>query len=59
VPDLGGYRSDGEEMGEDDWGVELVRSVALYLNGSAIPGRSRRGEPISDSSLVVLVNAYD
>jgi glycogen operon protein len=58
IADLGWFRPDGKGMTDDDWNRDYVRSVGLYLNGAAIPGRDQRGQRIVDDSFLLLVNAH-
>ncbi len=57
LPDAWWFRSDGNKMTSADWrsGVPVV---GLFLNGEAIPQKSRRGEPIRGDSFLLLVNAH-
>ncbi len=57
--DIGWYRPDGQEMDDADWESGFARSVALFLNGEAIPGRDERGRTISDDWFFVALNAHD
>ena len=56
--DLGWCRPDGAEMGDHDWDAGSAASVGLFLNGSAITDRDRRGQPVSDESFLLLFNAH-
>ena len=53
--DLGWYRPDGGEMSEDDWDSG-IGSVGVFLNGEAITDRDRRGQHLTDDSLLLLFN---
>ena len=57
VRDIGWFRPDGEEMSAEDWQQGFVRSLAVFLNGAAIPGTDRRGEPVEDDTFYILWNA--
>jgi isoamylase len=57
--DIGWFRPDGEEMSGEDWQQGFARSLGVFLNGEAIPGTDRRGEPVRDDSFYLLVNASD
>ena len=57
--DIGWYRPDGAEMDDADWDSGFARSVAVFLNGQAIPDRDERGRVISDDSFLVVLNAHD
>ncbi|MCU0271291.1 MAG: glycogen debranching protein GlgX [Acidimicrobiales bacterium] len=65
-PIMGSGREDivwltprGIPMTEDDWRVGFARSIAVYLNGRAIPARGPRGEEVVDNSFFVVFNASD
>ena len=45
-------------MGEEDWGREDSRALAVFLNGEAIPHYDRDGNPIRGDSFLILVNAH-
>jgi isoamylase len=55
--DLGWFRPDGAEMGDDDWDAGSPRAVGIFLNGDAITDRDRRGQRVTDDSFLVLFNA--
>ncbi|HZF07704.1 MAG TPA: glycogen debranching protein GlgX [Thermoanaerobaculia bacterium] len=55
--DVGWFRPDGEEMSEEDWRQGFARSLGVWLNGEAIPGLDRRGEPVRDDTFYLLFNA--
>ena len=46
-------------MTEDDWNVGYARSIAVFLNGDAIPTKGPRGERIVDDSFFLVFNASD
>src|SRR6266516_4186293 len=56
--DLGLFKPDGNEMGDDDWDTSRTSSVGLFLNGQAITDRDRRGQRVTDDSFLLLFNAY-
>ncbi|MCP3977579.1 MAG: glycogen debranching protein GlgX [bacterium] len=57
VREIGWYRPDGSMMNAEDWRVSYAKSLAVYLNGSMIPARDPRGEPVIDDSFLVLFNS--
>jgi isoamylase len=57
--DIGWYRPDGQEMDDADWESGFARSVAVFLNGQAIPDRDERGRHIADDWFFVVLNAHD
>ncbi len=58
VKDLSWFRPDGKEMSDDDWSVNLARTLGLRLAGDAIEEMDSRGEPIIDDTLLLLLNAH-
>jgi isoamylase len=58
VGDIAWYRPDGVEMTDDDWQSGQVRSMAVFLNGDAIPSPDPRGERVEDDSFLVVFNAH-
>ncbi|HTV98887.1 MAG TPA: glycogen debranching protein GlgX [Streptosporangiaceae bacterium] len=56
--DLGWFKPDGSEMGDDDWDAGAARSVGIFLNGDAITDRDRRGQRVTDDSFLLLFNAH-
>ena len=44
VPDIAWLRPDGTEMQPEDWDSGFGRAVGVFLNGSGIRERDRRGE---------------
>ncbi|MEY2476230.1 MAG: isoamylase, partial [Actinomycetota bacterium] len=59
VSDIAWFKPDGKEMSEDDWAKGYARSIAIFLNGDAIPSPSPRGEPVKDDSFMMLFNGHD
>ncbi|NUN96826.1 MAG: glycogen debranching protein GlgX, partial [Candidatus Omnitrophica bacterium] len=58
VSDIAWFRPDGTEMGDDDWMAGFALSIAIFLNGDAIPDPDPRGERVVDDSFLLLVNAH-
>jgi isoamylase len=48
----------GTEMTLADWGSGYARSLAVFLNGSAITEPGPRGEAITDAHFLLLFNAH-
>jgi isoamylase len=59
LPDIWWFAPDGAEMSEDQWSESRALSLGVFLNGSAISAKDRRGEAITDDSFVLLFNAQD
>ncbi len=55
--DLGWCRPDGGEMSDHDWDSGIA-TVGVFLNGEAITDRDRRGQRVSDDSLLLLFNGF-
>ena len=55
--DISWLRPDGRAMGHGDWVSPSTRALALLLGGDATGLRDERGEPVSDATLLVLLNA--
>jgi isoamylase len=49
----------GQEMFPDDWNAAFGKSIAVFLNGEAIPEPDARGERIVDDSFLLCFNAHD
>jgi isoamylase len=59
VRDIAWLTSAGEEMTPEDWGAAFGKSIAVFLNGEAIPEPNSRGEPVADDSFLLCFNAFD
>jgi isoamylase len=57
--DISWFRADGQEMSEEDFNTSHRRSLGMYLNGDGIRGRDLRGQPVTDDSFMVVMNAND
>jgi glycogen operon protein len=56
--DVEWFRPDGTPMTDEDWSSGFAKSVAIFLNGDAIPDPDVRGERVVDDSFLVLFNAH-
>ena len=56
--DIGWFQPDGSTMDDADWEHDFARSVGLFLNGDAIPGRDPWGQRIVDQSFLMILNAH-
>jgi glycogen operon protein len=54
--DIVWFKPDGKPMSDQDWVSRHARSLGVFLNGKAIPGRDYRGQPIVDDSFLLLFN---
>jgi isoamylase len=57
LADIGWFRPDGAEMTHEQWSDGLAKSLAVFLNGDAIPDPGPHGERIVDDSFMLLFNA--
>jgi glycogen operon protein len=57
VEDISWFTPDALEMTDSDWQVGHARSLAVLLNGDAIPTPGPHGEPIRDDTFMLLSNA--
>jgi glycogen operon protein len=58
VDDIAWFGPDGAEMSEGDWQEGYAKSMAVFLNGDAIPSPDNRGDRIVDDTFLVLFNAH-
>jgi glycogen operon protein len=59
LPDIQWFTPDGTEMTEEDWESGFGRSIAVYLNGMAIPSMDGRGQRVVDDSFLLAFSAHD
>lgn len=45
-------------MTDHDWNAGYAKSLALRLSGDAIAERDEKGRPITDDTLLILLNAH-
>ncbi len=57
VKDLAWFDPSGVEMTDAMWAAPHVRALGVLLSGVAMDEVDRRGEPIVDDTLLVLLNA--
>src|ERR1700684_4023619 len=58
VRDIAWLTAAGEAMQPQDWGGEFGKSIAVFLNGEAIPEPNARGERVVDDSFLLCFNAH-
>ncbi|MGH9039714.1 MAG: glycogen debranching protein GlgX [Acidimicrobiia bacterium] len=58
VKDIAWFSPDGTEMSDEDWNSGSAKSLAVFLNGEAIPDPDPRGERITDDSFLLCFNAH-
>jgi glycogen operon protein len=58
VKDLAWFRLDGKEMTDENWQDPVARCIGLRLAGDAIDEVDAQGEPVTDDTLLILLNAH-
>lgn len=58
VEDIIWFLPEGNEMEDQHWENDLARSLAVYLNGEAIPSLDIEGNKITDNSFYIIFNAF-
>jgi isoamylase len=58
VADIGWFKPDGQEMGEEHWQEHFAKSVAVFLNGDSFPYPDPQGNAITGDSFYILFNAH-
>src|SRR5437660_489946 len=59
VKDLSWLRPDGTEMTDEEWSHWFSPGLGLHLAGDAIEEMSDEGLPITDDTVLILLNAHD
>jgi glycogen operon protein len=59
VKDLTWFEPNGREMTDKAWEADFVRSLMVRLAGEGLDEIDEQGEPISDDTFLVLLNAAD
>jgi isoamylase len=58
VKDITWMRPDGKEMTDEEWQQSFARCLGLYLAGDAFEEYDDRGCRVSDSDLLIMLNAH-
>jgi isoamylase len=58
LADIVWFTPGGEEMSDEDWEQGFAKSLAVFLNGSAMRELDQRGTPVTDNSFLLLFNAH-
>jgi glycogen operon protein len=58
IKDIGWFTPNGSEMDQQDWDDGVAKSIAVYLNGDAIGAVDARGDPVTDDTFLLLINAW-
>ena len=56
--DIAWFRSDGNEMSEEDWNQGFAKSIGIFLNGKAITAPNLNGERVLDDIFFIIFNAH-
>ncbi|MBG6053790.1 glycogen operon protein [Salinibacterium sp. CAN_S4] len=51
--------TDASAMTDQDWDVDYVKSIGMFLNGDGIRARDARGQDISDANFLLYFNASE
>lgn len=57
-PSICWYTPAGQEMSDQDWQSGYAKSLAVFLNGGAIPHPDPQGRRVVDDSFLLLFNAH-
>ena len=58
VADIAWFDPSGEQMSDEQWQESSANTMALFLNGDAIPTPDAQGRRIRDDSLLLCFNAH-
>jgi isoamylase len=56
--DIRWLNPDGTEMDDESWEHDWVRTIGLWLDGSALPAATPDGTPVADDSFLLLCNGH-
>ena len=56
--DIAWYRPDGQEMTDEEWNTEWMRSLGVMFNGRTLNSMNEMGQPLSDDTFLILLNAH-
>ena len=57
LKDIAWYRTDGQEMTEEEWNAGWVKSLGVMFNGKTLDTINEMGQPVEDDSFLVLLNS--
>ena len=57
IKDIMWLNPSGQEMGDEEWGTHFVKTLGVLLCGDALDVRNWHGEPITDDTFLLLLNA--
>jgi isoamylase len=58
IKDITWLRTDGEEMGDEEWRTSFIRALGVRLAGDTLNAFDERGEPWTNDALLLLMNAH-
>ncbi len=58
MKDILWLRPDGSEMTDEEWGQESARSLGVFLAGEGLDEQDDRGQRVTDSNFLLLMNAH-
>ena len=58
IRDVMWFNPGGEEMSDEEWNSPFVRCLGMLLSGDTMDVLSFEGEPIRDSTFLLLINAH-
>ena len=57
IKDISWFSAEGQEIFDEEWSGESVRSLGVRLAGSAMDETDEQGRPVRDDTLLILFNA--
>ncbi len=58
VRDIAWFNMDGQPMQQEDWDLGYIKTLGIFLNGETIPNPNPKGEPRTDDSFYIILNAH-
>jgi glycogen operon protein len=58
INDISWFSPSGQEMTDDEWNSDFVRSIGVRLSGDAINELDARGKPLVGDTLLIIFNAH-
>jgi glycogen operon protein len=58
VRDIVWYRPAAEEMTDEEWGLGWVRCLGVMLNGATIGDVDESGAPVTDDTMLLMLNCH-
>jgi isoamylase len=56
--DIHWFTPDAGEMSDEDWNTGYAKSLMVFLNGEGLVDRTPRGDRVTDTSFLLLLNAH-